>query len=65
VLLLRTKQGTKRLDLALEPGVADLQVVPFGLDFLEFDFKSAHLIDTLLAIATGGHGVCLSLFDFG
>ena len=48
------EKRAERLNLALEPGIADFQVVPFGFDFFQFGFEGAHLIDTLLTIAAGG-----------
>jgi hypothetical protein len=59
------EKRTERLNLAFEPGIADLQIVSFRFDFLQFGFEGAHLVDTLLAIATGGQGVRGPLFDFG
>lgn len=57
------KQRTQRLDLALEPGAPNLEIVALGLDILELRLESAHLIDPLLTIATRSHGVGFALLD--
>jgi hypothetical protein len=59
------KQRAESLNLALKPGTANLEVISLGLDTIEFGLESAHLVDAFLTIATGGHGVGLSLFDSG
>jgi hypothetical protein len=62
-LFLLTEQGTKRLDLALESGVANLQVVSLGSDFLKFGCEGVHLIDAFLAVAASSEGVGFPLLD--
>jgi hypothetical protein len=59
------KQRAESLDLALEPGTSNLEIISLGLDNIEFGLKSAHLVHPFLTVATGSHGVGLPLFDSG
>jgi hypothetical protein len=64
-LLSSAEERTKCFDLAFEPGATDFEIVPFGLDILEFRLKAAHLVDALLTVAAGSEGVGFSLLNTG
>jgi hypothetical protein len=51
------KKLAQRLDFAFQPRTADLEIVALGTGLFELAFEVVHLVDSLLAVAAGGHGV--------
>lgn len=55
--LLGTKKCSKDFYFAFKLSTAYFEVVTFGLDFLEFGFKTAHLVDAFLSIPASSERV--------
>lgn len=65
LLSLSFEESSERLNFALEPGTSNFEVVSLRPGVFELSLEIAHLIDTLLSVTSGSHGVGFSLLDAG